>query len=404
MRSFHMKNAAVWLLALALCAQLLPGRAWAVTQDEINALKAKKEAIGQQMDEIQARLSGLQSEQTDVLGQRDALNAQKEGAEQEIALVEEEIALYDRLVAEKSAELDAARATEQRQLERFRSRVRAMEERGEYSVLSLVFEAENYAQLLTAIDDISMIMQSDRELADAYEAARREVERVKAEYEQALSEQKTRQTELEAEKAALLAKIAEAEATLEDLADEIAEAEAAYEAERQAEAEAARKITELIEQYEEEQRQKEAEERAKQQQSYNFNGAFGWPVPSKYLITGVYGEDRTSHFHAGIDIDGYGQDGSPIVASAAGTVILAEYYGGYGNCVIIDHGNGYTTLYGHMSGFAVSVGDSVGAGQTIGYLGSTGNSTGTHCHFEIRINGATVDPEAWFPGVPHYNC
>ncbi len=404
MRSFHIKKAAIWLLTLALCAQLLPGRAWAVTQDEINTLKAKKEAIGQQMDEIQARLSGLQSEQTDVLGQRDALNAQKEGAEQEIALVEEEIALYDRLVAEKSAELDAARATEQRQLERFRSRVRAMEERGEYSVLSLVFEAENYAQLLTAIDDISMIMQSDRELADAYEAARREVERVKAEYEQALSEQKTRQTELEAEKAALLAKIAEAEATLEDLADEIAEAEAAYEAERQAEAEAARKITELIEQYEEEQRQKEAEERAKQQQSYNFNGAFGWPVPSKYLITGVYGEDRTSHFHAGIDIDGYGQDGSPIVASAAGTVILAEYYGGYGNCVIIDHGNGYTTLYGHMSGFAVSVGDSVGAGQTIGYLGSTGNSTGTHCHFEIRINGATVDPEAWFPGVPHYNC
>lgn len=404
MRFFHHKKAAAWLLALALCAQLLPGRAWAVTQDEINALKAKKEAIGQQMDEIQARLSGLQSEQTDVLGQRDALNAQKEGAEQEIALVEEEIALYDRLVAEKSAELDAARATEQRQLERFRSRVRAMEERGEYTVLSLIFEAENYAQLLTAIDDISMIMQSDRALADAYEAARREVERVKAEYEQALSEQQLRQSELEAEKAALLAKIAAAEATLEDLADAIAEAEAAYEAERQAEAEAARKITELIEQYEAEQRQKEAEERAKQQQSYNFNGAFGWPVPSKYLITGVYGEDRTSHFHAGIDIDGYGQDGSPIVASAAGTVILAEYYGGYGNCVIIDHGNGYTTLYGHMSGFAVSVGDSVGAGQTIGYLGSTGNSTGTHCHFEIRINGATVDPEAWFPGVPHYNC
>ena len=404
MHIHSIKKAAVWLLLLALCAQLLPAPAYAVTQDEINAVKAEKEAIGRELEELRSRLSGLQGEQADVLGQRDALNAQREAAEREIALVEQEIALYDRLVAEKSAELDAARATEQRQLERFRSRVRAMEERGEYSVLSLVFEAENYAQLLTAIDDISMIMQSDRELADAYEAARREVERVKAEYERALSEQKTRQTELEAEKAALLAKIAEAEATLEDLADAIAEAEAAYEAERQAEAEAARKITELIEQYEEEQRQKEAEERAKQQQSYNFNGAFGWPVPSKYLITGVYGEDRTSHFHAGIDIDGYGLDGSPIVASAAGTVILAEYYGGYGNCVIIDHGNGYTTLYGHMSGFAVSVGDSVGAGQTIGYLGSTGNSTGTHCHFEIRINGATVDPEAWFPGVPHYNC
>lgn len=404
MRSFHIKKAAVWLLTLALCVQLLPGLAFAVTQDEINAVKAEKEAISRQMEEIQERLSGLQSEQTDVLGQRDALNAQKETAEQEIALVEEEIALYDRLVAEKSEELAAAMDTEQKQLERFRVRVRAMEERGEYSILTVLFEAENYAQMLTALDDISMIMKSDRELADAYEAARIEVERVKAEYQQALDEQKTRQAELESEKAALLKQIEEAEATLESLADAIAEAEAAYEAERQAEEEAARKITELIEQYEAEQRQKEAEERAKQQQSYNFNGAFGWPVPSKYLITGVYGEDRTSHFHAGIDIDGYGLDGSPIVASAAGTVILAEYYGGYGNCVIIDHGNGYTTLYGHMSGFAVSVGDSVGAGQTIGYLGSTGNSTGTHCHFEIRINGATVDPEAWFSGVPHYNC
>ena len=404
MRFINIKKAAVWLLMLALCVQLLPGRAFAVTQDEINAVKAEKEAIGREMEALQERLSGLQSEQTDVLGQRDALNAQKEGAEREIALVEREIALYDQLVADKSAELEAAIATEQQQLERFRVRVRAMEERGEYSILTVLFEAESYAQLLTALDDISMIMQSDRELADAYEAARREVERVKAEYQQALDEQKTRQAELESEKTALLARIAEAEATLESLSDAIAEAEAAYEAEREAEAEAARKITELIEQYEAEQRQKEAEERAKQQQSYSFNGAFGWPVPSKYLITGTYGEDRSDHFHAGIDIDGYGQDGSPIVASAAGTVILAEYYGGYGNCVIIDHGNGYTTLYGHMSGFAVSVGDSVGAGQTIGYLGSTGNSTGTHCHFEIRINSATVDPEAWFPGVPHYNC
>lgn len=404
MHIHSIKKAAVCLLLLVLCAQLLPALAFAVTQDEINAVKAEKEAIGRELEELRSRLSGLQSEHSDVLGQRDALNAQREAAEREIALVEQEIALYDRLVAEKSAELETAVATERQQMERFRVRVRAMEERGEFSILTVLFEAENYAQLLTALDDISMIMQSDRELADAYEAARREVERVKAEYEQTLAEQRTQQAALESEKAALLAQIAAAEETLQSLSDAIAEAEAAFEAERQAEEEAARKITELIEQYEEEQRQKEAEERARQQQSYNFNGAFGWPVPSKYLITGVYGEDRSDHFHSGIDIDGYGQDGSPIVASAAGTVILAEYYGGYGNCVIIDHGNGYTTLYGHMSGYAVSVGDSVGAGQTIGYLGSTGNSTGTHCHFEIRINGATVDPEAWFPGVPHYNC
>jgi flagellar motility protein MotE (MotC chaperone) len=108
MHIHSIKKTAVWLLLLALCAQLLPAPAYAVTQDEINAVKAEKEAIGRELEELRSRLSGLQGEQADVLGQRDALNAQREAAEREIALVEQEIALYDRLVAEKSAELETA--------------------------------------------------------------------------------------------------------------------------------------------------------------------------------------------------------------------------------------------------------------------------------------------------------
>ena len=111
------------------------------------------------------------------------------------------------------------------------------------------------------------------------------------------------------------------------------------------------------------------------------------------------GETR---YHSGIDIDGYGNDGAPVVASDGGTVVTASYNDGYGNYVIIDHGNGYQTLYAHNSSNAVSSGTWVNAGDTIAYLGATGNATGTHCHFEVRINGSTVDPTQYFSGYSYW--
>ena len=92
------------------------------------------------------------------------------------------------------------------------------------------------------------------------------------------------------------------------------------------------------------------------------------------------------------------------MAARAGTVVLASYNGGYGNCVMIDQGGGVVTLYGHMQSIAVGYGQTVSAGQAIGYVGSTGVSTGPHCHFEIRINGAQTDPAPYFSGLTYWNC
>ena len=126
---------------------------------------------------------------------------------------------------------------------------------------------------------------------------------------------------------------------------------------------------------------------------------FIWPCPTVLNMTDTYGyrtiaeEGGASDFHKGIDINKPGCAGEPIVASASGTVIRASNTGnGYGIHVLIDHGDKISTLYGHMSSCTVSVGDEVTQGQTIGYIGCTGYAYGNHCHFEVRVNGETVDP------------
>lgn len=121
-------------------------------------------------------------------------------------------------------------------------------------------------------------------------------------------------------------------------------------------------------------------------------GNFIWPLPHTHTISSPY-EWRWGRMHNGIDIAGGGDYGMPIIASDGGTVVWSgDDGGGYGYYVMIDHGNGYTTVYGHASELACSIGDYVSQGQTIAYVGSTGNSTGPHLHFEIRYNGSYLDP------------
>lgn len=122
------------------------------------------------------------------------------------------------------------------------------------------------------------------------------------------------------------------------------------------------------------------------------SGSFSWPMPFTHNITSYYGE-RWGRLHSGVDISDGGIYGQPISASDSGTVIFAgNDNSGYGNYVIIDHGNGYKTLYGHCSSLAVSAGQSVSKGDTVGYVGSTGNSTGPHLHFEVRYGDNRLDP------------
>ena len=135
---------------------------------------------------------------------------------------------------------------------------------------------------------------------------------------------------------------------------------------------------------------------------------FMWPVPCSTRVTSRFGYRSdpftgSQAYHSGIDIDGFNNAGQPIVAAASGTVITASYDGGYGNYVIIDHGD-RSTVYAHCSGLAVSHGEYVSQGQTIGFLGDTGRATGVHLHFEVYVGDSRVDPAQYFSGLSYYNC
>lgn len=392
------------VMTFSAFVQFLPVSAYAVTTEEIEALKEERDAISAKRAEKQAVVDKLETEQAGILERKNALDQRNELTRQQIELNEQQIKLYDAMIAEEAAKVDAAHDLENQQLERYRSRVRAMEENGSYNILALILKADNLAELLTGIDDISEIMESDRELENEYIEAREHREEVKAKYEEFRAEFEGKQDDLRAEQDALKDELEEATKLLEEItndlehhAEELAELEAA-----QQEAEA--NIYSLIAELEAE---RQAAAAAAAQASggggggVSGTGSFIWPCPSCYYITSRQGP-RTHPItgvyknHAGTDIGA--QYGATVVAADGGTVSLAGVNGGYGNCVMINHGNGYYTLYGHLSSIAVYEGQGVSQGDVIGYVGSTGNSTGPHLHFEIRSGNEKLDPETFYGG------
>ena len=412
------------LLAAAALAAALP--AYAVSQSEIDDLQKKLDALEQQAQEQQDVINDLTSQKARFITRKLALDNKIEINRQMIELIGEQVKIYDEIIAEKQAELDKALEKETTQTELLRSRIRAMEENSSYSYASFIFDSSSVTELLSRIGDVNDIMHYDKTLEEEYMAAREDVESIKKSYEEARHEQELLQKELDTKQAELDAQVEAAYTMIADIETLSDDAQAEYDAIAEEEAKAEETLQEAI--------RKRAAEQAKYNQNNNSNNGGGssggsggnsggggssgggsatslsnlqWPVPSCTLITSRFGyrvapTTGASTYHGGLDI-GAGM-GASIVAAGAGDVIYAGANGGYGNCVMIDHGNGVVTVYAHMSSIGVSYGQYVTAGQYVGAVGSTGVSTGPHCHFEIRINGAQTDPAAYFSGLSYWNC
>ena len=441
------------LMLLSLVVSVIPLSAYADELDELSALRAKKDELTSQVQEIKERILGLQEQKSNVLEQMVALEEQNRLAEEQLEVIDQEIAEYEKMIQAKEEEVEAAKDRENFQLERYRTRVRAMEESGGYNILALVLQSDNFSQLITAIDDMGEIMESDKQVQRDYEAAREETEEVKAQYEAEKSVYEERQTELRGEQAELRSVMDKGEQLLYDLQDEIEAAIAEWENAQAAEEAAAATISNVIASYNARKASERAAEQAAAQQAVeqvkqqitsmmqenleavaqgyepiyseqqiqqlaqeaevgyvagSQSSGFIWPLSCSQRVTSRFGNRSDpftgeTRYHSGIDIDGYGNDGAPVIAAASGTVITASYDSAYGNYVIIDHG-GTSTVYAHMSGLAVSYGDTVSQGQTVGYVGSTGRATGTHLHFEVYVGDGRVDPAQYFSGISYYQC
>ncbi len=395
--------------------------AYAVTQDEIDTLQSQKKELSEKVSSCKERLTALQSQQANVLEQRAAILEENKLTQEQIDLVQEQIDIYEDMISEQSELVEEAKTREDRQLQKYRTRVRAMEENGEMNILALILQTSSLSELMSAVDDMGEIMQSDKLLEEQYVAAREETEEIKAEYEAVKAEYEGKQDELRSEQEELKTQMEEANKVLEDLSEEIEKAIEEYKAAEAEESAAAAQVSALIAEWD---KQKAAQAAASATQVVNEDGtvttvidssttvtgtgSFIWPVPCSMRVTSRYGNRSDpftgeTKYHSGIDIDGFGNDGQPVIAADSGTVITASSNSGYGNYVIIDHGS-TKTLYAHMSGLAVSSGQTVTQGQTVGYLGSTGRSTGTHLHFEVYVGEGRVDPASYFSGISYYNC
>lgn len=407
----------------------------AKTIAEIQEERKQNEAkIQEYEDQIQA----LEGDKANEKAYQDTLSDQ-------IALIQNNILLLDTELEQISAsigetekhieqlnsDIEAQQLQIDANIELFKERLCAMYVTGNDTLASAILGSTDFYDMLSRVEMINSIAEHDEQLINdlmnditALEKSKSDLETEKLTLEMSKQTQETKKAEKEAEIAELNDKMIKSQEEIDRLAleqekmnkskDELEADNAALDAQEE-------EILEQIRRDEEERKRKEEEALKQQQQQQSNNNSssgetividtspaasgFSWPTPGFYYISSGYGS-RWGTTHKGIDIAGGGISGAPVCASKGGTVIAvvtgcSHNYpksgrccgNGYGNYVTVSHGDGYTTVYAHLSSVNVSVGDSVSQGQVLGYVGSTGFSTGYHLHFEVRKNGVAQNPQ-----------
>lgn len=329
-------------------------------QAKTNEASAKVENVSERLRQIQEELRVATAEYKEVKGQLDS--------------VEDKISDNTELLQKTEADLKVKN-------KKLQQRVRDIYINGQISYVDVLFGAKDFADLMTRMDVLKRIIKHDYDLIMKVKEEKATVENTRAQLEKDKAEAEVLVADAQAKKAKVEDKESEQQVLLDQAVYDRDTSERMYEEIMAASQEVANMI------------------RRSQMSSAGYSGAPAgaggmiWPISGP--ITSEFGWRThpifgTARFHSGLDIGG--DYGMPIYAAAGGTVIYAGWISGYGNAVIIDHGGGVTTLYGHNDSLNVSEGENVAQGQVIAMCGSTGNSTGPHCHFEVRENGEPVSP------------
>ena len=423
-----------FVMLLTLILGLIPTPASAASSSEIrkqiNQLKKEKEEIKDKIAEVKDQYEENENEIADIISRKNVIDQEIQLLYTQIQNMNQQLAAYNVLIADKQDELDVAEDRYDRLNEENKMRIRTMEEEGELSYWEVLFKANSFSDLLDRLNIVEEIAASDNrrlqelsEAADVVVVAQNELVDEKAEMELA-------REELDVAEAELAAKREEADALLQELltkADDLTALEEEFERQE------AEFLEEIARKEEEFDAAKQAEWEAymatyvppttappkvptnnstssnsgsgntstNQGGSVGTSGGGGWVRPCSYTsITSPFGNrvsptTGASTYHQGVDLDT--GTGWPVVAARAGTVTVAGWGKAAGNYVQINHHDGFSSIYMHLSSIGVSAGQHVSAGQYIGATGSTGVSTGDHLHFGISLNGVYVNPCNYVP-------
>lgn len=415
-------------LSAALAILMLSSQPVAASGLEAARSKAvqKKSSIRSNMAGTQSKISQTKGQVAAVQAEMSALDAQITRVNIKIDQLNGEMQKLQAEIAKTKAELEAAKAELLEKKELYAKRLRAMYIANDRGYLDILLDSTDATSLIGNARMIRSIATSDRELIDEINAKVKEIEEKQALLAEQEKQLAQKQQQARIERSNLEAANAQKAGYMNSLMNNLSAYEAQYDAmlresdaiesqianldlsiQKAKQEEAARLAKQRAAQ--QVRRQKASAPRARAAESSasadvvqygakatpeERTGELYWPVPGHHRITSPFGYRihpilKYRKFHTGVDIGA--PNGTPVVSAASGTVIASRFMGGYGNCVMIDHG-GKVTVYGHLSSRAVSPGQSVSAGETIGYVGSTGMSTGAHLHFEVRVNGAVQNP------------
>ena len=423
-------GALVMALLLSLVAGFIP-TAHAATSSELkiqlDALKSQKAGIDAQLAELRSQLSENSSEIEKMVAEKNIIDQEIFLLYQQINNINNQIATYSMLIADKQEELQAAQAKYDDLLEKNRERIQTMEEEGEVTYWSVLFQANSFSDLLDRLNMVKEIAAADRRRLKELNEAAQVVKDMKVLLEVEKGELELTKVSLNETQAALEVKREEAGQLLKDLVAKGLEYEELVAQSEIARAQLMTSIANTQVQYNNaiyqewlatsvpattkplppSQTQATTDANKENQSGSNTesNGSTstdeGWMVPIDYVQnTSPFGDRDAptagaSSNHQGVDLAAPAN--TPIYASRSGTVCIATYSSSAGYYVQIDHGDGYKSIYMHMSYFVVSVGQKVSQGELIGYCGSTGISTGDHLHFGISQNGVYQNPNQYIP-------
>jgi murein DD-endopeptidase MepM/ murein hydrolase activator NlpD len=372
------------LLTLIIALALVFTTVMQASGETVEELKKQQEKIQREIEQTKKEIENMQKETKNLDNQIKELDLRVSSAASELTSVENELQILNSEIDNTMESLKEAEQNIEDRTETFNQRVRVMYKNGNAGYLEVLLSSANIKDFLSRQEMIQSIADYDKELIKYMKEQRDIIEEKKVTLEAQRASVEVTKSKLEDRKRNLERASRDKELLMADIALDIKAFEKEYDKLNDFAKEIESKIVKL----------------QKNTGPYS-GGKMAWPVPGHSRISSPYGYRihpifKVKKLHTGIDIPA--PTGTSITAAAAGTVIYSDWLGGYGKVIMIDHGGGIATLYAHNSSLVASEGQTVKRGDTISKAGSTGNSTGPHLHFEVRKDGAYVDPLPWLNG------